>query len=189
MKIRDSGMPGEAIWNAFFNVEKILDTLFVNNSVTNLVEVGCGYGTFTLEAARRIQGKLFALDIELDMIEYVSNKAATEGIRNIELHNIDVFSHEPKIKKELVDYVMLFNIMHHDKPLEFLAKAYKILKSGGKVGIIHWRTDMETPRGPDMTIRPKPEQCVRWAELAGFSVALQPVILEPFHYGLVGVKK
>ena len=182
-------MPGEDIWNTFFEVEKVLNTLLVNNSVTNLVEVGCGYGTFTLEAARRIQGKLFALDIELDMIEYVSNKAAIEGIANIEFHNIDFFAHDPRIDFEQVDYIMLFNILHHDKPVEFLEEAYKFLKPGGKVGIIHWRTDMETPRGPDMSIRPKPEQCVRCAELAGFSIDLQPVILEPFHYGLVAVKK
>jgi hypothetical protein len=80
---------------------------------------------------------------------------------------------------------MLFNILHHDKPLELLNEAYKVLRTGGKVGIIHWRTDMETPRGPDMSIRPKPEQCIAWAEKAGFTIFQYPEILVPYHYGLI----
>jgi len=55
---------------------------------------------------------------------------------------------------------MLFNILHHDKPQELLGEAYKVLRKNGKVGIIHWRTDMETPPSPEISIRPKPEQCI-----------------------------
>lgn len=66
-----------------------------------------------------------------------------------------------------VDYVMLFNILHHEEPLELLNEAYKLLCEKGKVGIIHWRTYIETPRGPDMSIRPKPEQCITWAKKSG----------------------
>jgi len=34
--------------------------------------------------------------------------------------------------------------------------AYRILKIGGKAGLIHWNYDSTTPRGPSMDIRPKP---------------------------------
>ncbi len=185
MKVRDSGMPEESLWSKFFDANNILEKLEINNSVNNLAEFGCGYGTFTIEAARRISGRLFAFDIEQEMIEFTRNRAIQENVQNIDFFNRDIISTGSSLKPGSVDYVMVFNILHHEKPIELLAEAHNILQSKGKVGIIHWRTDIETPRGPEMSIRPKPEQCMKWAVEAGFSISKQPEILEPFHYGLV----
>lgn len=186
--MRDSGMPAESVWATFFNTENILDWLEVNKSVKNLMEVGCGYGTFTISAAKKISGKIFAFDIEPEMIDYTRNKANEAGIKNIELYNHDIITNGSYLGSEYVDYVMLFNILHHENPMELLSVAHKVLNAKGKVGIIHWRTDIETPRGPAMSIRPKPEQCIVWAEQAGFIIHKLPEILEPFHYGLI-IKK
>ncbi len=68
MKVRDSGMPEERLWSSFFNVGKILSILQVDHSILNLMEVGCGYGTFTVDAAKMISGKLYAFDIEPEMV-------------------------------------------------------------------------------------------------------------------------
>ena len=90
-----------------------------------------------------------------------------------------------------VDYVMLFNILHLEKPIALLDEAYRILKESGKLGIIHWNYDPKTPRGPSMDIRPKPEQCVKWSESVGFYGPIQ-YDLKPYHYGIVlrkGVSK
>jgi len=39
-----------------------------------------------------------------------------------------------------------------------------------------------------MDIRPKPENCIKWAENAGFSEAVR-YDLKPYHYGIVLFKK
>jgi len=62
-----------------------------------------------------------------------------------------------------VDYVMLFNILHDERPKRILREAYRILTPGGRVGIIHWKYDSSTPRGPPMEIRPKPEKIYKRA--------------------------
>jgi hypothetical protein len=80
---------------------------------------------------------------------------------------------------------MLFNILHHDSPLEFIIEAYRILKPNGKIGIIHWRSDISTPRGPDLNIRPKPEQITSWFDQQKFRIDKQPCIIEPYHFGLI----
>lgn len=185
MKVRDSGMPPETLWATFFDVETILDKLQVNNIVGNLMEVGCGYGTFTIPAAKRIKGKLFAFDIEQEMIDYTRNKAEQEDITNIEFFNRDIIAIGSGLTNGSVNYIMLFNILHHDKPQELLDEAHRVLSQKGKAGIIHWRTDVETPRGPEMSIRPKPEQCVEWAKQVGFKIYKTAEILEPYHYGLI----
>lgn len=62
-----------------------------------------------------------------------------------------------------------FNILHAEKPEELLKGAYHILTPEGKLGVIHWNYDLETTRGPPMAIRPRPEQCIKWAAEAGFN--------------------
>ncbi len=59
------------------------------------------------------------------------------------------------------------------------------MSNSGLVGIIHWNYDPETPRGPEMNIRPRPEQCRQWAEQAGFKITGDGIIdLPPYHYGM-----
>jgi ubiquinone/menaquinone biosynthesis C-methylase UbiE len=84
-----------------------------------------------------------------------------------------------------IDYVMMFNILHHESPNDFLNEAYRILKPNGKVGILHWRSDIVTPRGPDLSIRPNPEQILKWIDKDKFSLFKEPVVIEPYHFGLV----
>lgn len=64
MKVRDSGMPNEEMWNNFFDSDLILKELLINSQIEHLVEIGSGYGTFTLPAAKLLRGKLYAFDIE-----------------------------------------------------------------------------------------------------------------------------
>lgn len=188
MKVRESGMPDEELWQSFFDVDAILSELGVNAQVDSLVEIGVGYGTFTLPAAGRINGILYGFDYENEMIEALQVKLQQEQIENVKLQQRDILQHGTGLRSEQVDYVMLFNILHHQQPKELLREAFRVLVSGGKLGIIHWRSDMVTPRGPAMNIRPKPEQVVEWAESVGFCVEKECVELQPFHFGCV-VKK
>jgi 16S rRNA A1518/A1519 N6-dimethyltransferase RsmA/KsgA/DIM1 with predicted DNA glycosylase/AP lyase activity len=52
MKIDDSGMPEEAYWNSLFDIQVIIDWLAIPKNST-IVEIGCGYGTFTVPIAKK----------------------------------------------------------------------------------------------------------------------------------------
>jgi len=67
MKTPESGMPEEAMWREFFDAEAILRSLKPAPSCRHVVEFGCGYGTFTIPAARTVRGTVHALDIEPGM--------------------------------------------------------------------------------------------------------------------------
>lgn len=187
MKIRDSGMPDQGMWEGFFSPAQILETLEFNSGVRDAVEFGCGYGTFTIPAAKIIKGKIFALDIEPEMVEATKKAAVDQCVMNIEVAVRDFMENGTGLKAESVNYAMLFNILHLENPVDLFREANRILKTGGRVGIIHWNYDQTTPRGPSMGIRPKPEQCIKWAESAGFNNMVQ-YDLKPYHYGIVLTK-
>lgn len=188
MKIRESGMPEREMWDKFFNPQNILEVLGINKSIGDAVEFGCGYGTFTISAAKMIRETLFAFDIDSEMIAITKNEVAKQGVKNLEVILRDFMADGTGLKSECVDYAMLFNILHLEKPLLLLHEAYRILKNDGKIGIIHWNYDPSTPRGPSMDIRLKPEECIEWAKKAGF-IKPKQFDLKPYHYGVVMTKK
>ncbi|MEI6697182.1 MAG: class I SAM-dependent methyltransferase [Bacteroidota bacterium] len=185
MKVRESGMPEEEIWSQFFDVDLIFSELEINSSIQDMAEVGCGYGTFTIPAAKHINGNLYSFDIENEMIVFVKQKLKSETSTNVILYERDVLTHSSGLPENSMDYVMLFNIMHHHSPEEFLNEAFRILKPMGKIGIIHWRSDIATPRGPDLSIRPSPEKMMEWIDLTKFKIEKPGFWLPPYHYGMI----
>lgn len=68
-------MPHERQWKAFFEVEKILKAMELNDSIIDVAEFGSGYGTFTISASKVIKGKIYAIDIEQELIKRVIERA------------------------------------------------------------------------------------------------------------------
>lgn len=186
MKIIDSGMPDEGMWSGFFSPQAVLTKMAVTTGMAGIIDLGCGYGTFTIPAAQmHATSEIVAMDIENEMIETVQRKAREKNLKNIVAVQRDFILKGTGIADQSVDYVMLFNILHAENPIALLSEAYRILKKGGHAGIIHWNYDSNTPRGPALAIRPKPEQCKAWAIAAGFTEVGDTVSLPPYHYGLL----
>jgi ubiquinone/menaquinone biosynthesis C-methylase UbiE len=187
MKVRESDIPAEEVWEGFFDPFEILSALGIDGTLVDVAEFGCGYGTFTIPAATLISGNIYAIDIEPEMINTVKERAQGSGLTNIVLMLRDFIADGSGLADVSVDYVMLFNILHDERPERMLNESYRILKPKGRVGIIHWNYDSSTPRGQPMDIRPKPEQCHEWALKAGFTY-VSSHDLEPYHYGFVFAK-
>jgi len=184
MKIRDSGMPDEIMWSTFFDPELILQQMEVTSGLHTIVDLGCGFGTFSIPASKLVSGEIHAFDIDEEMISQLKDKIDQQNTNNIQLHLHDFIAEGSGLPDSSVDYVMLFNILHHDNPDQILNEVHRILKPGKSAGIVHWRSDIKTPRGPQPDIRPTPEQCKQWAIESGF-VIHKELMLEPYHFGLI----
>lgn len=188
MKIRESGMPEEKYWDSFFNPQYILSQLRFENTISDALEFGSGYGTFTIPAAKIIKGNLYALDIEPEMIVNLKRKVRLGKLSNIKIKQVDFAKEGTGLNANSIDYAMLFNILHAEDPVALLKEAYRVLRNNSKVGVIHWINSPSTPRGPSLNIRPKPEQCIAWLEQAGFTIGSEVIQLPPYHYGIIGIK-
>ncbi|HJO92610.1 MAG TPA: class I SAM-dependent methyltransferase [Victivallales bacterium] len=189
MKVRDSGMPDETYWESFFKPECLLDNFIEDKISGNIVEFGCGYGTFTIAAAHKTTGNIICFDIEKDMIERTNTRCTADGLNNVITINRDFISNGTGLRNSSVEFVMLFNLLHLQNPHIILREAFRILCKGGKLAVIHWNYDSSTPRGPSLEIRPKPEQCKLWGEKAGFTFeSYIDLKCCPYHYGLSLIK-
>ena len=91
-------MPDEELWASFFQPEIVLDKLGLRTTSDDVVEFGCGYGTFTLPAAHRTSGDVYAIDIEPGMATTTSRKAKAAGLANVHPVVRDSLPREPAWK-------------------------------------------------------------------------------------------
>ncbi len=189
MKVIDSGMPQEAYWDSLFDIPGIVEWLNVERTVDDIVEIGCGYGTFTVPVAKQARGNVLAFDIDPEMLDIARGNIQHAGLRNVQLVERDILERGTGLDPDSVGMVLLFNILHFHERRIVLEEMSRTLKPGGIAAIIHWRKDVATPRGPSVQMRP--DLPIVLSAIGGLD--LHPVdngkILEPYHWGIQLVKR
>lgn len=180
-------MPPEEMWRGFFDPAECLRRLGLSAKHRTVVDFGCGYGTFSLLAARLCGGMVHAIDIDAEMINATRLHAEQLGLTNLQCLQRDFVEEGSGLADGSADFVMLFNILHAAEAGVLLAEARRVLRDGGVLAVVHWNYDPTTPRGPSMEIRLRPEQCVAMVANAGFRTG-ESITLPPYHYGFAAYK-
>src|SRR4029453_8910027 len=128
-------MPPEDQWAAFFDPESILDKLSLSAGIGDVVEFGCGYGTFTIPAARRSAGTVHTFDVDPEMVVATAHRARIAGFANVVVTVRDFVEERTGLAASNVAYAMVFNILHAEQPERLLAEAWRVLMPGGTLGI------------------------------------------------------
>ncbi|MBF0478944.1 MAG: class I SAM-dependent methyltransferase [Candidatus Omnitrophica bacterium] len=187
MDVHERGMLDQDTWENFFDVKKIFAMLKLNNRVHDVVELGCGYGTFTIPAAEIISGKIVAVDNDPEMIRLTSERIQQHRLENVEVIQRDFIATGSSVKNRSMEYVMLFNILNADNQQILFKEAKRVLKKWGQVAVLQWNNEADMPDGFDIAESPRPEQCREWARAAGLGFVGQ-FDIKPYHCGMVFVK-
>jgi SAM-dependent methyltransferases len=188
MKVIDSGMPDEVYWNGLFDIPRIINWLDLKNIVDPIVEIGCGYSTFTVPIAKKIDNQVLAFDIEPSMLETTRKNVQQSGLTNVQFYLRDILETGTGLESNSVGMILLFNILHFDKRRAMLEDASRILKRSGVAAIIHWRKDIETPRGPIVQMRPDKDTILGSINGLDLHFNGNNKILEPYHWGIQLIK-
>jgi len=188
MKVLDSGMPEEAYWNSLFDIPQIVKWLHVAAVVDPIAEIGCGYGTFTVPIAKKFDGIVHSFDIEPTMIERARKNARMAGIQNVTFHLRDILVQGTGLASQSIGMVLLFNILHSIDKHMILREASRVLKKSGIAAIIHWRKDIETPRGPSLESRPDQATIIASVDDLDLKLKGNSRIFEPYHWGIQLIK-
>jgi SAM-dependent methyltransferase len=106
-----------------------------------LADVGAGSGYYTFRIARRLpQGKVVAVDIQPEMLEFLRKESARLGVRNVQPHLGAV--DDLKLPPASLDAALLVDAYHEfDHPAEMLASLRAALKPKGRIYLIEFRAE------------------------------------------------
>ena len=146
-----------------------------------VADIGAGTGYFAVRLAQRLPGgKVYAVDIEPDMVKYLAARAEREGLK--QLVAIRGSASEPRLP-EAADVILFVDAYHHvDRRVDYLRELRKALKPGARIAVIDFRLD--SPVGPPASGRIAPEQVTSEFERAGYRLEREHAFL-PYQYFLV----
>ena len=117
-------------------IDRVMDILKITEGRT-VADIGAGSGWFTVRAAKRVgpNGKVFAVEINQEYIDYIAKRAKEAGFNNIK--TILGKPDDPGLPADSVDAVFILKTYHEiAEPVALMKKIKTALKKGGRIGII-----------------------------------------------------
>lgn len=150
-----------------------------------VADLGAGTGYFAARLAHMVpRGRVYAVDIEPDMVKYLGERAKREGLPN--LVAVKGAAHDPGLP-EKVDLVLLVDVYHHvEERSRYFRRLADDLAPGARVAVIDFKLD--SPEGPPVAARIPPAQVRQELEAAGYRLLEEHAFL-PYQYFLVFARR
>ncbi len=149
-----------------------------------IADIGAGSGYFSFRFARHVgsRGRVYAVDINPDMIRYLNRRIRDTGVKNV----VTVLSDpdDPLLSDGSVDRFFICDTWHHiDNKAKYLELMKRMLKAGGQVVMIDFQK-RELPIGPPVGMKISREDLMRQMQEGGFRLVKEYTFL-PYQYFLV----
>ena len=128
-------------------MEERTDLLLNNLPLTpasNVADIGAGSGYFSLRIAERLDtGKVFAVDIQPEMLDIIRSRAASAEISNIEL--VLAGEKSPQLPPDSIDLAFMVDAYHEFMaPREVMLELKASLRPEGRIVLIEYRAEDPT---------------------------------------------
>ncbi len=148
------------------NTSQLLKNLAIKPGMI-IADIGAGSGYHSTLMSKMVgKGKVYAVDVEPEMIAYLNDRIKLEGSKNI----VPVLSTEQSVSlpENAIDMMLLVDVYHEFSfPYEMALSMLNALKPGGKLVLVEFRS--EDAMVPIKTIHKMSEaQAVRELKAAGF---------------------
>lgn len=122
----------------FLNPVEILKKLDLREDML-VADFGSGSGGWVIPLAKILkEGKIWAIDVQTEMLSALKGRAETEKLFNIEISRKNL-EQGSGIRENSLDLVMISNLLFQVlQKKDIISDAKNILKPGGKLLIIDW---------------------------------------------------
>ncbi|PYB68359.1 class I SAM-dependent methyltransferase [Thermoplasma sp. Kam2015] len=151
---------------------------------SDIVDLGCGPGFFTIPLAKETDGKVYAIDASDEMIDIL--KGRIDGHSNV----IPIKSRAEKLPlpDHSADLVFIANAFHDfDDKDAVLDEIYRVLRDDGYLVDIDWKKEPST-HGPPMDIRIDRKEALLLISSHNFEI-IKEIETGNNHYGLLFQKR
>jgi ubiquinone/menaquinone biosynthesis C-methylase UbiE len=149
-----------------------------------VADIGSGSGYFTLRLAAAVgpSGRVYAVDVDPDMVRHLNARVRDAGVDNV--RSVLAAPNDPLLPDRSVDRFFVCDTWHHiEDQTKYLGLMRKMLRPGGEVVMIDFKKE-ETPMGPPLEMRIARDTLVGQMKAAGFRLAAEHALL-PYQYFLV----
>lgn len=153
-----------------------------------IADIGAGSGYFTFRLAHHAgeNGKVYAVDVNPDMILHLNRRIRELKARNVV--SILAAADDPLLSDHSVNRFFFCDSWHHIRAqTKYLSLVRKMLKPGGEVIMIDFHKRKQ-PVGPPLPMRIAREDLLQQMESNGFHLKQEHTFL-PYQYFLVFVPK
>jgi len=153
--------------DAYQRPDQIMDVLQIGEGSV-VADLGAGGGWFTVRLARRVRpnGRVYAEDVQSEMIDAINRRMAREGLDKLV---VTVLGNavDPKLLPGSLDAALMVDAYHEfEQPVMLLRNLARAMKPSGLIGIVNYKKDGGGP-GPPMEQRVDPEKVIADAQAAG----------------------
>jgi len=150
--------------DAWQKPHQVIEALVLKPDAT-VADIGSGTGYFAVRLAHFVpQGRVYAVDIEPDMVKYLADRARREGLDN--LTTVAGAPDDARLPRK-VDLVLLVDTYHHiERREDYFRKLAQSLKPGGRVVIIDFNA--QSAMGPPPAARIAAARVVAEMSQAGY---------------------
>lgn len=163
--------------------ERIMDALSIGDNAV-VADVGAGAGWFTVRLSARVGpgGRVYAQDVQPEMLAAIERRVQGQGRRNV--RTVLGTPIDPKLPSGAMDAILLVDAYHElaDAPA-LLRRLAAALKPNGRLAIIDFLPGEGGP-GPDAAERVAPARIETDAARAGLTLDRAETFL-PFQYVLI----
>ncbi|HWP61017.1 MAG TPA: methyltransferase domain-containing protein [Candidatus Paceibacterota bacterium] len=171
---------------SFAQPTAIISTLGIEPGMLAL-DVGAGSGHHTLALARAVggSGRVYALDVQPDLLRRIKNEAALRGLSHVHTIHADIEQEGgTRLKDGLLDFALFSNILFQlEHAGSALGEARRVLKRSGRLALIDW-ADSFGGMGPQRRDVISRDKALDIAREAGFE-ALRSFDAGGYHWGVL----